>query len=78
VRSAANWDGEGKVVVEEGGGDGRWWWWKNERVELISTVMQLMLLSNSARPSKIKLDMSTCDPDNKIKSIIILEVFQEF
>jgi hypothetical protein len=71
VRFFCDWWRNG--VRGQGGGGGR-----TKEHEQKATVMRLMFLSNSARPSKITLDMSACLPDNKIKSIIILEVFYEF
>ena len=53
--------GGGEVVVDK----------ENEQ---ISTVMRLMCVSNSARPTKIAADIDACGSDNTIKICIIFEL----
>ena len=60
--------GEFGGVEGEGGGGGRREWAK-------STMMRLMCISNSARPTKIAVDIRDCMSDNRIKSCIILYIF---
>ena len=56
----------------------RWWWRKNERGRTKINRDAVDVAFKLRSPPKITLDIGACQSDNKIKSIIIFEIFYDF